>query len=239
MLQTLILPNKNNQFASTQPLIATANVLQPVNLVHNIPTIQQFIVPAGLGGMVMANSDGTATILQDTVQLNVLTPVQNTTGTVFGHAAGQGILTASPTTGMVIRTQPSGTPTATVNQLRSQAISAPGGAQFITTTPTLIVATNNTFSQTNNSYSASPPDTTTHSPIGNSGQSPDTPSSSIVVGSTDDIASPTSSTSIGSDLQRQPMVYCISSSNVVDWTDTAMEEKKVNIIVEEKKVNIV
>lgn len=484
MLQTLILPNKNSQFASTQPLIATANVLQPVNVLHNIPTIQQFIVPAGLGGMVMTTGDGTATLLPETVQLNLLTPVQNATGTMFSSAAGQGILTANPGTGMVIRTQTANTPAAAVNtQLRPQTISTPNGAQFIATqspnqfivngsgsftgqlspivanvspnqqihafntsptgtitgrstttatpeyiqcnsvngqtlmvpcsvsqastspqnttvvqqnttivqqqmtmvsnsqqlpetsshngvtsaninlgqhniilndgkqsqnfiittadksttqpqtsyivnpksagqdkhsgthiilnnlnsekqsssfiispdkslcgnfflanasektnargnfiiagsqsqnierqgsrfakhsvstqtaaaaassqqvlqissTPTLIVATNNTFSQTSSSYSGSPPDTTTHSPIGTSGHSPDTPSSSIVVGSTDDAASPTSSTPVGSDMQRQPMVHCISSSNVADWSDNSVEEKKVNIIVD-------
>lgn len=127
MLQTLILPNKGGQFAGGQPLIATANMLQPLNLVHNIPTIQQFIVPAGVSGMVM-NGDGTATILPETVQLNVLTPVQNATNAMY--AGGQGILTASPATGMVIRTQPGTSPTA---QLRSQAISAPGGTQFIAT----------------------------------------------------------------------------------------------------------
>jgi hypothetical protein len=89
MLQALtILPSKAN-FGGPQQLITT-NMLQPLNLVQNFP-IQQFIVPAGVSGMVM--SDGT--ILQDTVQLNLLTPVQNT---VF--SSGQNLI--GP--GMVIRT---------------------------------------------------------------------------------------------------------------------------------------
>ncbi|XP_073971910.1 six-banded isoform X2 [Rhodnius prolixus] len=88
MVQALtILPSKTN-FAGTQQLITT-NMLQPLNLVQNFP-IQQFIVPAGVSGMVM--SDGT--ILQDAVQLNLLTPVQNT-----GVFNGQNILAP----GMVIR----------------------------------------------------------------------------------------------------------------------------------------
>lgn len=90
MLQALtILPSKTG-FTGTQQLITT-NMLQPLNLVQNFP-IQQFIVPAGMGSMVM--SDGT--ILQDTVQLNLLTPVQNTG--VFSN--GQNLLAP----GMVIRT---------------------------------------------------------------------------------------------------------------------------------------
>lgn len=90
MLQALtILPGKTG-FTGTQQLITT-NMLQPLNLVQNFP-IQQFIVPTGVGSMVM--SDGT--ILQDTVQLNLLTPVQNTG--VFSN--GQNLLTP----GMVIRT---------------------------------------------------------------------------------------------------------------------------------------
>uniref|UniRef100_A0A0A9VRY9 Methyl-CpG-binding domain protein 6 n=2 Tax=Lygus hesperus TaxID=30085 RepID=A0A0A9VRY9_LYGHE len=90
MLQALtILPGKS-QFGGTQQLITT-NMLQPLNLVQNFP-IQQFIVPAGVSGMVM--SDGT--ILQDGVQFNVLTPVQNTG--MFGN--GQNLIAP----GMVIRT---------------------------------------------------------------------------------------------------------------------------------------
>lgn len=87
VVQTLILPNKNAQY-SNQQLIT--NVIQPVSLVHNLPAIQQFIVPAShLGGVVMADN----TILQDTVQLNVISPFGNT---------GQNILPA----GMVLRTPP-------------------------------------------------------------------------------------------------------------------------------------
>ncbi|XP_050538813.1 uncharacterized protein LOC126904125 isoform X2 [Daktulosphaira vitifoliae] len=84
VVQTLILPNKTTQY-SNQQLIT--NVLQPVSLVHNVPAIQQFIVPTNLGGVVMTDN----TILQDGVHLNVLTPFANT---------GQNILP----TGMVLRT---------------------------------------------------------------------------------------------------------------------------------------
>uniref|UniRef100_A0A8D8U0T3 PWWP domain-containing protein n=1 Tax=Cacopsylla melanoneura TaxID=428564 RepID=A0A8D8U0T3_9HEMI len=94
MLQTLILPNKGN---FNNQLIATS--IQPLNLVQQFPTIQQFLVPAGLGGlggMAVMSQDGTTTLLQDAVHLNVLTPVQ--TSGMFG---GQSILT-SPNS-MVIR----------------------------------------------------------------------------------------------------------------------------------------
>ncbi|BES96044.1 methyl-CpG Hypothetical protein domain protein 5 [Nesidiocoris tenuis] len=119
MLQALtILPSKTN-FPNTQQLI-TANMLQPLNLVQNFP-IQQFIVPAGVSGMVM--SDGT--ILQDAVQLNVLTPVQNSS--VFGN--GQNLIAP----GMVIRT-PSNESAGKVLQ-NNQFLSSPN--QFVV---------NNTFS---------------------------------------------------------------------------------------------
>lgn len=84
VVQTLILPNKNTQY-SNQQLIT--NVIQPVSLVHNLPSIQQFIVPANLSGVVMADN----TILQDAIQLNVISPFSNT---------GQNILPS----GMVLRT---------------------------------------------------------------------------------------------------------------------------------------
>lgn len=83
VVQTLILPNKNAQY-SNQQLIT--NVIQPVSLVHNLPPIQQFIVPANLGGVVMTDN----TILQDAVHLNVISQFGNT---------GQNILP----TGMVLR----------------------------------------------------------------------------------------------------------------------------------------
>lgn len=130
MLQALtILPSKTGHFGGTQQLIATGNILQPLNLVQNFPTIQQFIVPAGLGGMVMSNGDGTATLLQDTVQLNVLTPMQGHSGTVFGHTGGQSILAAGPA-GMVIRAPAnSNQQTGKTVQLHPQTS---GGNQFIT-----------------------------------------------------------------------------------------------------------
>lgn len=132
MLQALtILPSKGGHFGGTQQLIATANVLQPLNLVQNFPTIQQFIVPAGLGGMVMATGDGTATLLQDTVHLNVLTPVQGPGGTVFGHTSGQSILTAGPA-GMVIRT-PNNSQQG--KMLHPQNVTTNGGGQFIANSP--------------------------------------------------------------------------------------------------------
>ncbi|XP_025206369.1 probable serine/threonine-protein kinase cdc7 [Melanaphis sacchari] len=84
VVQTLILPNKTNQYGNQQLI---TNVIQPVSLVHNLPAIQQFIVPANLGGVVMADNS----LLQDAVQLNVITPFSNT---------GQNILP----TGMVLRT---------------------------------------------------------------------------------------------------------------------------------------
>lgn len=130
MLQALtILPSKTGHFGGTQQLIATGNILQPLNLVQNFPTIQQFIVPAGLGGMVMSNGDGTATLLQDTVQLNVLTPMQGHSGTVFGHTSGQSILAAGPA-GMVIRAPAnSNQQTGKTVQLHPQTSA---GNQFIT-----------------------------------------------------------------------------------------------------------
>lgn len=84
VVQTLILPNKTAQYGNQQLI---TNVIQPVSLVHNLPAIQQFIVPANLGGVVMADN----TILQDAVQLNVISPFSNT---------GQNIMPA----GMVLRT---------------------------------------------------------------------------------------------------------------------------------------
>ncbi|KAK9504469.1 hypothetical protein O3M35_010793 [Rhynocoris fuscipes] len=109
MVQALtILPSKTN-FAGTQQLITT-NMLQPLNLVQNFP-IQQFIVPAGVSGMVM--SDGT--ILQDAVQLNLLTPVQNT-----GVFNGQNILAP----GMVIRAPATSQSTSKVIQ-NNQFLSSP------------------------------------------------------------------------------------------------------------------
>jgi len=84
VVQTLILPNKTAQYGNQQLI---TNVIQPVSLVHNLPAIQQFIVPANLGGLVMADN----TILQDAVQLNVISPFSNT---------GQNIMPA----GMVLRT---------------------------------------------------------------------------------------------------------------------------------------
>ncbi|VVC33900.1 Hypothetical protein CINCED_3A003147 [Cinara cedri] len=83
VVQTLILPNKTAQFGNQQLI---TNVIQPVSLVHNLPSIQQFLVPANLGGVVMADN----TILQDTLQLNVIAPFSN---------SGQTILPA----GMVLR----------------------------------------------------------------------------------------------------------------------------------------
>ncbi|XP_025418756.1 protein split ends-like isoform X1 [Sipha flava] len=84
VVQTLILPNKTTQYGNQQLI---TNMIQPVSLVHNLPAIQQFIVPANLGGVVMADN----TILQDAVQLNVISPFSNN---------GQNILP----TGMVLRT---------------------------------------------------------------------------------------------------------------------------------------
>lgn len=84
VVQTLILPNKTTQYGNQQLI---TNVIQPVSLVHNLPSIQQFIVPANLGGVVMADNS----ILQDAVQLNVISPFSNT---------GQNLLP----TGMVLRT---------------------------------------------------------------------------------------------------------------------------------------
>jgi hypothetical protein len=84
VVQTLILPNKTTQYGNQQLI---TNVIQPVSLVHNLPAIQQFIVPANLGGVVMTDNS----ILQDTVQLNVISPFSNT---------GQNLLPA----GMVLRT---------------------------------------------------------------------------------------------------------------------------------------
>lgn len=140
MLQALtILPSKTGHFGGTQQLIATANVLQPLNLVQNFPTIQQFIVPAGLSGMVMATGDGTATLLQDAVQLNVLTPVQGPTGTVFGQ--GQSILAAGPA-GMVIRA-----PTGNNNGGKVQHVTTGGSQQFIAAnSPNQFLMSSPTFS---------------------------------------------------------------------------------------------
>ncbi|XP_044726816.1 putative uncharacterized protein DDB_G0271606 [Chrysoperla carnea] len=126
------------------------NLLQPVNLlngttgmVQNFPTIQQFIVP-GLGGMVMAtDGSGTATLMPDTTPVgmqlqlqnvngqNVLTPVQNTGGTVFGTAGGQSILAAGPA-GMVIRS-PGGTQGKIIQQQHSPGAQflSPNGGQFV------------------------------------------------------------------------------------------------------------
>lgn len=84
VVQTLILPNKTAQYGNQQLI---TNVIQPVSLVHNLPAIQQFIVPSNLSSVVMADN----TILQDAVQLNVIAPFSNT---------GQNILPA----GMVLRT---------------------------------------------------------------------------------------------------------------------------------------
>lgn len=84
VVQTLILPNKTTQYGNQQLI---TNVIQPVSLVHNLPAIQQFIVPTNLGSVVMADNS----ILQDTVQLNVISPFSNT---------GQNLLP----TGMVLRT---------------------------------------------------------------------------------------------------------------------------------------
>lgn len=143
MLQALtILPSKTGHFGGTQQLIATGNILQPLNLVQNFPTIQQFLVPAGLGGMVMATGDGTATLLQDTVQLNVLTPMQGHGGTVFGHTSGQSILTTSPA-GMVIRTPSNSNQQTGKVQLQSQNGAA---NQFITTnSPNQFLVNNSAF----------------------------------------------------------------------------------------------
>ncbi|KAI5723617.1 hypothetical protein M8J76_008787 [Diaphorina citri] len=125
MLQTLILPNKGN---FNNQLIATA--IQPLNLVQQFPTIQQFLVPAGLGGMAVMSQDGTATLLQDAVQLNVLTPVQ--TSGMFG---GQSILT-SPNS-MVIRSPNAG------GNARPNTSAAQG--QFITTNSQNQLIVNNPF----------------------------------------------------------------------------------------------
>lgn len=143
MLQALtILPSKTGHFGGTQQLIATGNILQPLNLVQNFPTIQQFLVPAGLGGMVMATGDGTATLLQDTVQLNVLTPMQGHGGTVFGHTSGQSILAASPA-GMVIRTPSSSNQQTGKVQLQPQNSAT---NQFITTSsPNQFIVNNSAF----------------------------------------------------------------------------------------------
>ncbi|XP_046684164.1 protein split ends-like isoform X2 [Homalodisca vitripennis] len=143
MLQALtILPSKTGHFGGTQQLIATGNILQPLNLVQNFPTIQQFIVPAGLGGMVMATGDGTATLLQDTVQLNVLTPMQGPGGTVFGHTSGQSILAAGPA-GMVIRTPTNSNQQTGKVQLHPQNSS---GNQFIANSPNQFLMNNPAFS---------------------------------------------------------------------------------------------
>nr|XP_018901151.1 PREDICTED: mucin-4-like isoform X1 [Bemisia tabaci] len=140
MLQTLILPNKNGQFTNGQPMIATANVLQPLNLVPNFPTIQQFIVPTALGGMVMTASDGTATLLQDGLHLNVLTPVQNHTGAVFNNS--QNILAASPA-GMVLRA-----PTVQTSSGKLQIQTTPNGQLIATNSPNQFIVgggSNNAF----------------------------------------------------------------------------------------------
>ncbi|KAL1452921.1 hypothetical protein WDU94_007105 [Cyamophila willieti] len=129
MLQTLILPNKGN---FNNQLIATA--IQPLNLVQQFPTIQQFLVPAGLGGMAVMSQDGTATLLQDAVQLNVLTPVQ--TSGMFG---GQSILTSpnsmvirSPNTAGTVRpsTSSSQGPFITTNSQNQLIVNNPFGNQL-------------------------------------------------------------------------------------------------------------
>ena len=115
------MPNKGTSTATTpfasqlinaQPA-QQINLLQHVNvvngatgLVHNFPTIQQFIVPTNLSGMLMTSSDGTTTFVQDTTA-SLQFQLQNING--------QSILTAIPNTatanaavfptGMVIRTQ--------------------------------------------------------------------------------------------------------------------------------------
>ncbi|XP_050432376.1 uncharacterized protein LOC126840571 [Adelges cooleyi] len=92
VVQTLILPNKTAQYHGNPQLIT--NVLQPVSLVHNLPAIQQFIMPTNLGGVVMTDNG----ILQDGgVHLNVITP--------FGNA-GQNVQLPA---GMVLRTAPAQT----------------------------------------------------------------------------------------------------------------------------------
>nr|CAI5864737.1 unnamed protein product [Callosobruchus analis] len=139
------IPNTN---LSTQQLITNSqpaqqiNLLQPVNLINgatgvvqNFPAIQQFIVP-NLGGSMVMNPDGTATILQDTSNIgmqlqiqnvngqNVLTPVQNSN--VFN--GGQSILAAGPA-GMVIRAPASATSQGKIIQQQQHS---PGAAtQFL------------------------------------------------------------------------------------------------------------
>uniref|UniRef100_A0A1B6CND1 Uncharacterized protein n=1 Tax=Clastoptera arizonana TaxID=38151 RepID=A0A1B6CND1_9HEMI len=94
----------------------------------------------------------------------------------------------------------------------------------------LVVATTNTFCQTStapSSYSGSPPDTTTHSPIdGGPSQSPglnsEAPTSSVAIGSDDNLSSPTSSSDPSG--RAQPMVHCVSSSNEQDSPDWMNKE---------------
>ncbi|CAH1975415.1 unnamed protein product [Acanthoscelides obtectus] len=137
-----------NTSLGTQQLITNSqptqqiNLLQPVNLINsatgvvqNFPAIQQFIVP-NLGGSMVMNPDGTATILQDTSNIgmqlqiqnvngqNVLTPVQNSN--VF--SGGQSILAAGPA-GMVIRAPASAT---SQGKILQQQQHSPGAAtQFL------------------------------------------------------------------------------------------------------------
>ncbi|CAG9765280.1 unnamed protein product [Ceutorhynchus assimilis] len=130
------------QIINSQPT-QQINLLQPVSLINgttgvmqNIP-IQQFIVP-NLGGSMVMNADGTATILQDTSNLgmqlqiqnvngqNVLTPIQN--NNMFN--GGQSILAAGPA-GMVIRAPTSQGKIIQQQHSPGAQFLSPNGSQFV------------------------------------------------------------------------------------------------------------
>ncbi|XP_048516449.1 uncharacterized protein LOC109532970 isoform X3 [Dendroctonus ponderosae] len=165
MMQALtIVPSKNggppqivmngqavtNANLGTQQIIANSqptqqiNLLQPVSLINgttgvvqNIPAIQQFIVP-NIGGSMVMNADGTATILQDTSNLgmqlhiqnvngqNVLTPIQNSN--MFN--GGQSILATGPA-GMVIRAPTSQGKIIQPQHSPGAPFLSPNGSQFV------------------------------------------------------------------------------------------------------------
>lgn len=108
MLQALTLvPSKPAGAQLLSP--AGFNLLQPVNIVPNVPTFQQFIVP-GLGGMVMG-PDGTATLLP-TAEPSMQLQIQNVNG--------QNVLTQVPG-GLVIRAPTASAAATSVTQAKPTA----------------------------------------------------------------------------------------------------------------------
>lgn len=139
----IVMNGQTQQIITNSQPTQQINLLQPVGLINgttgvvqNIP-IQQFIVP-NIGGSMVMNADGTATILQDTTNLgmqlqiqnvngqNVLTPIQS--NNMFN--GGQNILATGPA-GMVIRAPTSQGKIIQQQHSPGAQFLSPNGGQFV------------------------------------------------------------------------------------------------------------